>query len=71
MIILCFLFILLYSFISFSHPPEQKILTVDRLQKWYMEILNNGHQEGIIDEQTNLVDEYMTGKYNRGYVTVN
>lgn len=36
-----------------------------------MEILNNGHQEGIIDEQTNLVDEYMTGKYNRGYVTVN
>ena len=36
-----------------------------------MEILYNGHQEGIIKEQTNIVDEYMTGKYNRGYVIVN
>lgn len=32
-----------------------------------MDILSNGHKEGIIEEVTNIVDEYMTGKYNRGY----
>lgn len=51
---------------SFSHPPEQKTPSVDRLQKWYMDILHNGHNEGVIEEVTNMVDEYMTGKFKRG-----
>lgn len=40
---------------------------MDHLQKWYMGILTNGHNEGIIEEVTNMVDEYMTGKFRRRY----
>lgn len=33
------------------------------LQRWYHELLKTAHERGIVCEETNLVDEYLTGRY--------
>ena len=48
----------------FSHPQEQKTPLADRLQRWYQDILTTAHSRGSVFEVTNMVDEYMCGKYN-------
>ena len=48
---------------SFSHPPEQRMPNDAVLQRWYHEALASAYRRGIVTEVTNLVDEYLTGKY--------
>lgn len=48
---------------SLSHPPEQRMPNGAVLQRWYHEALAVAHRRGVVTEVTNLVDEYLTGKY--------
>ena len=53
---------------SFSHPQEQKTPLVDRLQRWYMDILFTAQSRGSVCGVTNMVEEYMSDKFNRRWV---
>lgn len=35
------------------------------LLRWYMDIAKEGLRRGIIHEVTNIVDEYLMGKYDK------
>ena len=51
---------------SFSHPPEQRIPTTEKLHNWYKDIIYRANGEGIVTGMSTLFQEYLNGAYNRG-----
>ncbi|CAM9574217.1 unnamed protein product, partial [Phaeothamnion confervicola] len=48
------------DYILYCHPEDQKTPKDDRLQQWYVNMLEKGGRRGIVERVTNLYDEYWT-----------
>ncbi|CAN0134288.1 unnamed protein product [Ectocarpus sp. 4 AP-2014] len=46
------------DYILYCHPPEQQTPKDDRLQQWYVTMLEEAKRRGIVEGLTNLFDEY-------------
>ena len=52
------------DYIFFCHPEDQKVPKDERLRKWYMSMLQDAENEGIVKSVTNIYDEYLKNTEN-------
>ena len=56
------------DYILYVHPPDQKTPKDDKLRKWYLDMLEICVERGIIEEITNIYDEYLETTTNEASI---